>query len=80
MKPPFAFEARSRLALWALREVKAFSALVAPWLARPQDRPMSRLVLLAIVLLLALGLAAAGIGTVEGVHMLTTWARRDEGP
>lgn len=78
MKPPFAFKARTRLAGWAMEQVRAFVALVAPWLAAPGDRPLSRAVLLIMVLLLALGLATAGIVTLEAIHAVVSRMQREE--
>lgn len=80
MKPPFAFALRTRLAAWAMRQMKAFVASVAPWLAQPGDGRMTALAPALVLLLLACGLIFVGTETVAAIRELLPPSQREATP
>ncbi|MCW6512622.1 hypothetical protein [Lichenifustis flavocetrariae] len=80
MKLPFAFKHRTRLAGWAMEQIRAFVALIAPWLASPGDRPMSRATLLAVIFVLAAGVASIGYGGALAIRELLPTPRHEVQP
>ena len=78
MNAPFAADLRTAMARAVMRHATGFVALVAPWLAVPSDRRMSRLTLAAIAGVLALGLGCTGWVAVEAVSFAAHRMQRQE--
>lgn len=63
MKKHFGFSRRTRLAHWALKQARAFAALIAPWLAQPGDLPMRASTVIVVVIMVLLALLVGVMGT-----------------
>ncbi|MDX7953739.1 hypothetical protein P7D22_21475 [Lichenihabitans sp. Uapishka_5] len=77
MKPFFA-DLRTSVARHVMRQAAGFVALTAPWLALPSDRRMSRITLVIVAAVLALGLGEAGWLGVELIQVAIHRLSREE--
>lgn len=78
MNSPFSVDRRARFAVLVMRKAGEFTALIAPEIALPSDRRMSRAALCAIIAVLAIGTGSTGWVTVEAVQAIAQRAQRQE--